>query len=43
VDVSIPGSAPAGEKIVVYATVPAGSGNIAALPQLQAMLTLTVQ
>jgi Putative zinc-finger len=42
-DVSIPASAHAGDKIVVYATVPAGSGNLATLPQLQVMLTLTVQ
>jgi len=42
-DVTVPGTAHPGDKITVFATVPAGSGGIATLPELQATLTLTVQ
>lgn len=42
-EVNIPGTARSGDKITIVATVPAGSDNIAVLPELQATLTLTVQ
>lgn len=42
-DVKIPSTSYSGDKITVVATVPAGSGDIATLPELQATLTVTVQ
>lgn len=42
-EVNIPGTARSGDKVTIVATVPAGSDNIAVLPELQATLTLTVR
>jgi hypothetical protein len=42
-NVKIPSTSHPGDKVTVVAIVPAGSGGIATLPDLQATLTLTVQ